>query len=97
MTKNVLDLKFYSNDLNKEITIRHFFYELMKTLWIQKESFNSKRPFDMSGWEYDVIICLVENGLVRGVVVDDCLTSYSREDVDNFVVHKILKPLFGIE
>ena len=47
-TSNVLDLKFYSKDLDRITSIRNFFFELMEMLWVEQENFNSKRPFGNS-------------------------------------------------
>lgn len=64
--REALNLKFYSKDLNKELTISHWFKELFLTLVRQKEQFSSHRPFGNSDWDCDVIACLIKNGLVEG-------------------------------
>ena len=97
MEINVLDLKFKSNDLGKKVTIRQFFFELMKTLWIEQDDFSGKRPFGNSGWDWDLISCLVKNKLIKGKLDEDgYLEDYDNEEVDNFVISQILKPLFGV-
>jgi hypothetical protein len=94
---NVLDLKFYSKDLGKNITIRQFFFELMEKLWLQQECFNSKRPFGNSSWDSDLIVCLIKNNLIKGELdEDEYINKYDNKEVDEFVISKILKPLFGI-
>lgn len=62
----ILELKFESTDLEKEISIRDFFKELLTTLFKEGECFNGKRPFGNSGWDWDLKICLVKNGVVKG-------------------------------
>ena len=97
MKINVLDLKFESDDLDKEITIRNFFFELMKELWIEQECFNGKRPFGNSGWDGDLICCLIKNKLITGEIDDDgYLEDYNEDEASKFVLEKILKPLFGV-
>jgi len=97
MKSNVLDLKFKSMDLRKIVTIRQFFYELMKKLWIEQDNFNGKRPFGNSSWDADLIVCLVKNKLIKGKIdVDGYLEDYDNNELDKFVTSKILKPLFGI-
>jgi hypothetical protein len=97
METNVLDLEFKSNDLGKKVTIRQFFFELMKTLWIKQEEFSGKRPFGNSGWDGDLISCLVKNKLIKGKLDEDgYLEDYDNKEVDKFVMAQILKPLFGV-
>lgn len=97
METNVLDLKFKSNDLGKKVTIRQFFFELMKTLWIEQEGFSGKRPFGNSSWDGDLIGCLVKNKLIKGKLDEDgYLEDYDNKEVDKFVMSQILKPLFGV-
>jgi len=97
METNVLDLKFKSEDLGKKVTIRQFFFELMKIFWYDPEGFSGKRPFGNSGWDSDLIICLVKNKLIKGKLDEDgYLEDYSNKECDQFVMSKILKPLFGV-
>lgn len=96
-TNEILDLKFKSDDLHKEITIREFFYKLMELLWIEQEGFDGKRPFGNSSWDHDLIKCLVVNKLVKGKVDEDgYLEDFDYDKVNKFVIKQILKPLFGI-
>jgi|GEM_PF-2064066 len=44
-------------------TVKHFLYCLLSTLWQQGEGFNSKRPFGTSGWQYMVILKLMDQGV----------------------------------
>ena len=97
MEINVLELKFKSGDLGKKVTVRQFFFELMKTLWIEQEGFSGKRPFGNSGWDGDLISCLVKNKLIKGKLDEDgYLEDYDNKEVDKFVMSQILKPLFGV-
>jgi hypothetical protein len=97
METNVLDLKFKSNDLGKKVTIRQFFFELMKTLWIEQEGFSGKRPFGNSCWDGDLISCLIKNKLIKGKLDEDgYLADYDKKADDKYVMSQILKPLFGV-
>jgi len=97
METNVLDLEFKSNDLGKKVTIRKFFFEIMKKLWIEQECFSGKRPLGNSGWDGDLICCLVKNKLIKGKLDEDGdLEDYNYKEVDKFVIEEILKPLFGV-
>lgn len=64
--KQILELKFESTDLGKEISIKDFFKELLTTLFKEGECFSGKRPFGNSGWDWDLKICLVKNGVIDG-------------------------------
>lgn len=64
--KEILELKFKSMDLGKEITIKDFFKELLITLFKEGECFSGKRPFGNSGWDYDLCVCLAQNGVIDG-------------------------------
>lgn len=70
--KEILDLEFESTDLNKKITIRDFFKELLTTLFKEGEGFSGKRPFGNSGWDYDLCVCLAQNGIIDGECFDNC-------------------------
>ncbi len=94
MEANILDLKFESSDLEKEVTIREFFYHLLEALWIEKESFNSKRPFGNSDWDIDLIKCLIVNNFIEGEIdKEGYLVKYNRKKVQLFVIKTILKPM----
>ncbi len=92
----ILDLKFYSNDLNKEVTIREFFYELMKALWEEGEQFSGKYPLGNSDWDGDLIICLIENKLISGSLDEDgYLDKWNDNEIKTFVLKNIINPIFN--
>lgn len=97
MKPDILDLKFKSEDLNKELSIREFFFILMKLLWIEQDGFDSKRPFGNSSWDVDVIVCLIKNNIIKGRIGEDgYLEEYDNNEVNKVVINQILKPLFGL-
>jgi hypothetical protein len=59
-------LEFYCNDLDKKISIHDYLIELLKTLWEEQDEFSGKRPFGNSGWDYDLIGCLIANNIIEG-------------------------------
>ena len=93
---DILDLEFESDDLSKTVTVREFFYELLKKLWIQQEGFSGKRPFGNSSWDCDLIKCLILNNLIVGKIDEDgYLEDYDSNEVETFVLEKIIKPIFN--
>lgn len=100
-SKQILELKFHSRDLEREVTIREFFYELLSALYVQKEMFDAKRPWGNSDWDGDLIICLITNKLVSGTLDGDeeqiWIDEYDEDEVNQFVEQKILQPLFNIK
>lgn len=64
--KEILELKFESTDLERTISIRDFFKELLTTLFKKGECFSGKRPFGNSGWDYDLCVCLAKKGVIDG-------------------------------
>jgi len=94
---DVLNLKFYSNDLDRKVTIRQFFYELLKTLWREKECFSGKRPFGNSDWDGDLIVCLIRNEYVSGELDNDgYIEECDYEEIDSFITNNVLNLIFGL-
>lgn len=91
--KEILKLKFYSNDLDREITIKDFFKELLKTLLKEKEMFSSKRPFGNSDWDSDLIVCLIKNNIIYGKLDEDgFIEDYDWKHFD-FLMESLIKSL----
>ena len=64
--KEILNLEFESSDLERIITVREFFKELLTALFKEGECFSGKRPFGNSGWDYDLCVCLAQNEIISG-------------------------------
>jgi hypothetical protein len=60
---NISEIKLEENDAGAS-TIGEYLGTLLLTLWQEGESFNGKRPFGNSGWEYDVYRGLIKAGVV---------------------------------
>ena len=69
--KEILKLKFYCNDLRKDMTIKNYLKTLLLTLWEEQDGFSGKRPFGNGGWIYDVYGCLVKNNIISGSFDED--------------------------
>lgn len=94
----ILALTTLRYDLNEEITLRQYFYDLMSTLWCEQDGFDNKRPFGNSGWDYEIYKPLVQAGLVKGRIdADGYIAELDDAEANEFVLTKILQPLFGIE
>lgn len=89
--QEMLELKFESRDLNRELTIKEYLKELLKTLWEEGEGFSGKRPFGNSGWTYELEYCLVKNDIVEGVIDQDGYVS----NLDRAGAHATVARLIG--
>jgi len=88
--KQILQLKFKSGDLNKELTIKDYLKELLTELWKEGEGFSGKRPFGNSGWEYDIYVALVKNKVIKGEFDDDdYLEDYDSKEADKKMLEVI--------
>ncbi len=52
--RDALDITFYCDDLDQEMSVREYFKALLSVLWDEEEGFSGKRPFGNSGWQSDV-------------------------------------------
>lgn len=94
--KNVLDLKFETSDFDEPITIREYFKQLLKSLWVEGDGFSGKRPFGNSGWQFDVYKALIQNGFIDGKLdPDGYVESVDTRIADRFVLNQIIEKLAG--
>lgn len=49
-------------------TVREYLFRLLSDLWIQQESFSSKRPFGNSAWYWDILRALGHAGVVEAQI-----------------------------
>lgn len=68
--KEILKLKFYSDDLGKEISIKKYLKKLLKKVILETEGFDGKRPFGNSDWIYELAYCLCENEIIENVPIE---------------------------
>lgn len=77
--QEALELRFECRDLDREVSIREYFKELLNRLFSEGERFSGKRPFGNSGWEYDIIAPLIKAELIKGSLDDEgCVETFDR-------------------
>ncbi|WP_049976207.1 hypothetical protein [Azospirillum sp. B506] len=87
--KSALDLPMQENDANAA-TVRDYLKGLLLGVWEKGESFDGKRPFGNSGWEYDLYRPLVVAGLVPGNVgVNAFGKEFDRDAADRIICEAI--------
>ena len=85
-----LSLTFHSGDLNQDITVRGYLLRLLSDLWRKEESFNGKRPFGNSGWQWEVYGALIEAGYIPGELDEDgCILDVDEQAGEAFVLSLI--------
>lgn len=94
MKKDPQEIKFYSNELDKELTIREYFIKLLITLWEQEEGFSGKRPFGNSGWQFEIYEVLIKEGFIDGSLDEDgYVDALNHAKADKFIVEEIIEKL----
>lgn len=91
--EEILNLKFRSQDLYTEISIRDYFKKQLSTLWMEGERFSGKRPFGNSGWDYEVYTCLIKNGVLPGHLDEDGWIEEFDENEGQILVQKLIQLL----
>lgn len=93
-----LDLKFYCDDLDEEVTIRQYLHRLLWTLWKEEEGFSGKRPLGNSGWRSDLAKPLVLAGVIEGSIdADEGYLEDCDDDAMEAEVFKLINELCGVE
>ena len=85
-----LSLTFHSGDLNQDITVRGYLLRLLSDLWRKEESFNGKRPFGNSGWQWEVYEALIEAGYIPGELDKDGGILDFDEEVASAFMHRLI-------
>lgn len=94
MGKDVFDIEIDTSDFGKPITMIGYFRELLKALWIEGEGFSGKRPFGNSGWQDDVYLALVKEGLVKGGLDEHGYLEWvNTKEANAFVLENIIEKL----
>lgn len=93
-----LDLTFYCDDLDGEVSIRLYLAELLRAIWNEGEGFSGKRPFGNSGWQIDLFLPLVAAGVIKGEIDDDegDLLDYDLE-AGNAEINRLIDEMCGTE
>ena len=66
--KEILELKFYSQDWYREMTVKEFLKKILSTFIRQREEFSTKRPFGNSDWDSDLIILFINKNIIKGKI-----------------------------
>lgn len=88
------DIKFYSQDLDKEVTIKEYLIKLLVTLWREEAGFSGKRPFGSSDWQFEIYKVLIEHGVVEGSLDEDgYVDQIDIPAADKIIVDEVIKKL----
>lgn len=94
--EEIFKLPVMRHDLGASIPLGEYFYQLFTMLWNENESFNAKRPWGNSGWDYDVYVTLIKHGLISGSLdEDDYIESFNIEEASQYVLNEILNPVLS--
>ena len=83
--QKILSISFFSDDLERNVTIKEYLKELLLVLWSQQEGFSGKRPFGNSGWSWDLYKALIENGVKCGSLDSDGYVEHVTDDADEII------------
>lgn len=64
----LLSATFVPSDIGKPMTVREYLRDLLLAVLEQGESFSGKRPFGNSGWEENLVIPMIEAGVLAGTI-----------------------------
>ena len=84
------ELRFYSNDLDDNVSIKTYIKEILKVLWLEPDDFNGKRPLGNSGWQFDLYKAMIKKNIIEGEVDDyGCVDSVNMTDADKLIIDYI--------
>lgn len=69
-----LDVRFTSS-VGNQLTVRDYLHKLLAKLWRDGESFSGKRPFGVTGWEYELYMPLEASGFLGTTDTDEGLSA----------------------
>jgi len=88
-SKDILNLK-----VNENTTIYSYLYELLDTLWNEKERFSGERPFGESYWEYDLYIPLIHANIIAGEIDEDGNLKHCDVEKANLIIRSLISHIF---
>lgn len=89
-----LDVIMPTSDAGDNITVRDYLFKLLDTLWDACETFDSKRPFGNSGWEWGIKDTLIKNGYITGKEDKYGVIRCEDEEVAHAFVFEIIRAAF---
>lgn len=87
--KEILKLRFYSDYLEKEITIKKYLKLLLIELLQETKYFDSKKPFGNSDLTYNLGECLRRNGIISTIKDSDDCGGYLTSDFNKKIIEII--------
>ena len=92
-----LDVRFDS-DAGQGLSVRDYFWRLLRDVWIEQDMFSGKRPFGNSGWEYDLYGPLARAGFIEASVqgTEVRMTPEQVKQAQAYVVQLIGAALYGV-
>ena len=96
MNMDVLDLEFFSHDLDKTLSFRQYFYELLTTLWEEEEGFSGKRPFGNSCWQFEVYAGFVKHSLIEGTLDEYGYAERYDAKAADALAQQLIKQMCGV-
>lgn len=71
-------------------TIGDYMVKLLEALWREQDCFDGKRPFGSSDWTAEIVIALINAGLISGEVDEDgYLEHYDTQAADQLIASAI--------
>lgn len=86
----ILRLPMQDNDAAAE-TVGEYLAALLAELLLEEEGFSGKRPFGNSGWFSELLIPLVQGGVIDGGVDEDGYLDHADEDTATRLLIESLK------
>lgn len=90
----LLDTQIQESDIG-QVTVREYLHRLLDDVWTKEESFNSKRPFGNSSWQYEVFFALFDAGVIDGEKDDDFGDAVDDEQ-GLFVTRQLIAHMCGV-
>lgn len=86
-------LTFFCHDLGQDISIHDYLIRLLSTLWNEQDGFSGKRPFGNSGWNYDLLACLIAHKIIPGELDDEGYVMEVDEEQGDKIIREYIKTL----
>jgi len=86
----ILNLRIDNDAFDENMTIKGYLHLLLKTLWEEGECFSGHRPFDNSGWQYDLYKPLIQAYIISGEIDEDGdIENFDKEEANRVVLELI--------
>ena len=93
--KDILNIPMNPDENDAEAsTIGEYLQKLLILLWEEGESFNGKRPFGNSGWDYELYIALAKSDLIEADFDEDGYIEDVDDDAGNKLIFSAIKAMY---